>query len=126
MRVLWVKVAPPTQALVHSSRVWAFRSLFTFMLQCATLKHMSEVGIRALKQNASAVVAEAAAGETVTITDRGRPVARMSAIPKSRLRALIEEGHARPARGRLIDLPAPEPGPDLSSALVGMRDDERY
>ncbi|MGV9671830.1 type II toxin-antitoxin system Phd/YefM family antitoxin [Gordonia sp. NPDC003504] len=42
---------------------------------------MSEVGIRALKQNASAVVAEAAAGETVTITDRGRPVAQTTAIP---------------------------------------------
>ncbi|MFT5202590.1 MAG: prevent-host-death family protein [Candidatus Aldehydirespiratoraceae bacterium] len=44
---------------------------------------MSEVGIRALKQNASAVVADAAAGETVTIADRGRPVARMTAIPRS-------------------------------------------
>jgi len=87
---------------------------------------MSEVGIRALKQNASAVVAEAVAGETVTITDRGRPVARMSAIPKSRLRALIEEGRARPARGRLIDLPVPKPGPDRSSALRQMRDDERH
>ncbi|MEQ8842697.1 MAG: type II toxin-antitoxin system prevent-host-death family antitoxin [Acidimicrobiales bacterium] len=87
---------------------------------------MSEVGIRALKQNASAVVAEAAAGETVTITDRGRPVARMSAIPTSRLRALIEEGHARPARGRLTDLPFPEPGPVLADALHDMRDDERY
>jgi len=87
---------------------------------------MSEVGIRALKQNASAVVAEAVAGETVTITDRGRPVARMSAIQRSRLVALIEEGRARPARGRLIDLPAPEPGPDLSSALQEMRDEERY
>jgi prevent-host-death family protein len=87
---------------------------------------MSEVGIRALKQNASAVVAEAAAGETVTITDRGRPVARMSAIPKSRLRGLIDEGHARPARSKLVDLPAPEPGPDVSRALLEMRDDERY
>ena len=35
------------------------------------MKHTTEVGIRALKQNASAVVAEAAAGETVIITDRG-------------------------------------------------------
>jgi len=87
---------------------------------------MAEVGIRALKQNASAVVAEAAAGETVTITDRGRPVARMSAIPKSRLRSLIEQGHARPARGHLADLAAPEPGPDLSSALQEMRDNDRY
>ncbi|MDW3221048.1 MAG: type II toxin-antitoxin system prevent-host-death family antitoxin [Acidimicrobiales bacterium] len=87
---------------------------------------MSEVGIRALKQNASAVVAQAVAGETVTITDRGRPVARMSAIPKSRIRGLIDEGSARPARDRLIDLAAPEPGPAMSRALLEMRDDERY
>ena len=97
-----------------------------FESRCATLKHMAEVGIRALKQNASAVVAEAAAGETVTITDRGRPVARMSAIPKSRLRGLIDEGHARPARNKLVDLPAPEPGPDVSVALLETRNDERY
>ena len=87
---------------------------------------MSEVGIRALKQNASAVVAEAAAGETVTITDRGRPVARMTSIPRSRLRALVDEGRARPARRQLGDLPVPDPGPELSRALMVMRDDERY
>ena len=73
---------------------------------CATSKYMSEVGIRALKQNASAVVAEAAAGETVTITDRGRPVAQMTAIPTSRLRGLIDAGRARPARHELADLSA--------------------
>lgn len=50
-----------------------------------TVKNMAEVGIRALKQNASAVVSEAAGGETVTITDRGRPVAQTTAIPVSRL-----------------------------------------
>ena len=92
----------------------------------ATLKHMPEVGIRALKQNASAVVAEAAAGATVTITDRGRPVAQMTAIPKSRLQALIDAGRARPARRELADLPVPELGPDLSRVLAEMRQDERY
>jgi prevent-host-death family protein len=87
---------------------------------------MSEVGIRALKQNASAVVAEAAAGETVTITDRGRPVARMTAIPKSRLQALIDAGHARVARRRIVELSPPADGPSLSKELQSMRDDERY
>ena len=87
---------------------------------------MSEVGIRALKQNASAVVAEAAAGETVTITDRGRPVARMTAIPTSRLVALAEGGQARVARRRLSELGRPEEGPDLSAELRSMRGDERY
>jgi prevent-host-death family protein len=90
------------------------------------MKHMLEVGIRALKQNASAVVAQAAAGETVTITDRGRPVALMTPIPESRLEAKIRRGDARPARHRLADLPAPDIGPSLSDALAAMRDDQRY
>ena len=86
---------------------------------------MSEVGIRALKQNASAVVAFAASGETVTITDRGRPVAQMTAIPASRLRFLIESGQARVARRNIADLPAPQVGPDLSAALAEMREADR-
>lgn len=89
---------------------------------------MSEVGIRALKQNASAVVAEAASGEIVTITDRGRPVAQMTPIPASRLQALIDAGHARVGRHRLAELPspAPAPGSSLSSELESMRADERH
>ncbi len=87
---------------------------------------MSTVGIRALKQNASAVVAVAAAGESVTITDRGRPVARLTPLASSRLQALIEAGQARPARRSISELPAPTPGPALSPALAAMRDGERY
>lgn len=87
---------------------------------------MDEVGIRALKQNASEVVAAAVSGETVTITVRGRPVAQMSAIPASRLEALVESGQARPAQRRLADLPAPEPGPDVSKTLEELRTSERY
>lgn len=87
---------------------------------------MSEVGIRALKQNASAVVAEAAAGETVTISDRGRPVARMTAIPASPLDGLVAAGQARPPRRPMEDLTPPQPGPALSDALRTARGDERY
>lgn len=87
---------------------------------------MSEVGIRALKQNASAVVADASAGETVTITDRGRAVAQLTAIPASRLQQLIASGKARPPRQSIGALPAPEPGPDLSAELGAMRGSDRY
>ncbi len=90
---------------------------------------MAEEGIRALKQNASKVVARVAAGEIVTITDRGRPVALLTPIPVGRLDALVAAGRARPAKGRLGDLPVP-PGPEgrksLSQTLTEMRDDERY
>lgn len=91
---------------------------------------MSEVGIRALKQNASAVVAEAAAGELVTITDRGRPVAQMVPVASSRVEALIAAERARPARRRLRDLPAParrrRGRPTLSDELEEMRRAEWY
>ncbi|HVV30494.1 MAG TPA: type II toxin-antitoxin system prevent-host-death family antitoxin [Mycobacteriales bacterium] len=87
---------------------------------------MTDVGIRALKQNASAVVAHAAAGETITITDRGRPVAQLTAIPSSPLQRMLDAGRARPPRRPLGDLPAPEKGPNLSEELAAMRDAERY
>ena len=90
------------------------------------MKHMSTVGVRALKQNASAVVADAVAGETVTITDRGRPVAQLTAIPSSRLRSLIDTGHARQSRHNITELPAPGAGPAVSAALADMRGAERY
>ncbi len=87
---------------------------------------MIEIGIRALKQNASAVVASAAAGEVITITLRGQPVARLTAIPVSRLEELVTSGRARPARHDLADMPAPMTGPKLSEALAEMRAEERY
>jgi prevent-host-death family protein len=90
------------------------------------MKHMTEVGIRALKQNASAVVAQAAAGERVTITDRGRPVAQLTPIPASRLEQLVDAGRARAAKHDIAALPSPEPGPDLSGELAAQRDAERY
>lgn len=93
----------------------------------ATLKHMTEVGIRSLKQNASAVVAEAAAGGSITITDRGRPVAQLSALAPSALERLVATGRARRARRRLADLAAPTAAParetSLSEVLADMRDE---
>lgn len=86
---------------------------------------MTEVGIRALQQNASGVVADAAAGETITITDRGRPVAQLTPIPRSRLAALIEAGRARPPKRHLSELAPPMDGADLSEELRRSRDHER-
>jgi len=83
-----------------------------------------------LKQNASAVVAEAAAGELVTITDRGRPVAQMVPLASSRVEALIASGRARAALRPLGELPAPprrrRDRSPLSEVLAEMRQAERY
>ena len=87
---------------------------------------MGTMGIRELRQNASRVLADVAAGEEFVITDRRRPVARMTAVIASPLQALIDAGLAREARGDITELPAPEEGPSLSEALEDMRDAERY
>jgi len=52
----------------------------------------SSVGIRALKQNASAVIARVAAGETIQVTDRGRAVAEIVPLRRGRLQQLVESG----------------------------------
>lgn len=90
------------------------------------MKHMAEVGIRALKQNASAVVARAASGELITVTDRGRRVAQLSAIARTPLQRMTDAGQARPARRDFQELTAPDAGPQLSDELQRMRADERY
>lgn len=87
---------------------------------------MAEIGVRSLKQNASAVVAGVAAGEDVTITLRGRPVARMTAIASSRLEDLVSSGLARAARRDIAELPPPPEGPELSQELDAMRTGERF
>ena len=88
--------------------------------------HMDEVGIRALEQNASAIVARAAAGEVIAVNDRGRPVAQLSPLPLSTLDGLVETGLARPPKRAPTDLPAPvDIGRSLSDDLIARRDDER-
>jgi prevent-host-death family protein len=90
---------------------------------------METVGIRALKQNASQVVARAAAGEVVIITDRGRMVAQLMPVPSGRVAAFVAAGRARPAKGSLASLGAPSkarPGGTLLSEVVtAMRSEER-
>jgi prevent-host-death family protein len=65
-----------------------------------------EVGIRELKAQASAVVRRAAAGRVITITDRGRPVARIVPLRDDEgwWDRMIEEGRIIPAQRDLIQV----------------------
>lgn len=69
---------------------------------------MSTVGIRELRQRASELLRLVAAGETIEITDRGRPVALLTPLPErdglARLRAA---GDVSKVDGDLDDLPEP-------------------
>jgi prevent-host-death family protein len=90
---------------------------------------MSQVGVRALKQNASAVVAAAAAGDVTIITDRGRPVAQLVPLMGGRLDELVAAGRARRAKASLRDVgAAPRRArgrAPLSAVVQSMRDDDR-
>lgn len=68
-------------------------------------------------------------GETVEITDRGRPVAMLSPLPAgSPLERLRAAGDIEPAGGDLDDLPPPLPSQaeePPSAVLARLRRDER-
>lgn len=93
------------------------------------MSHMERIGIRELRQNASAYVRRAEAGETIEVTDRGRPVARLAPLPKgeSILDRLIAEGKVTPATADIRSLGPPlppTPGARLLSEIVDeMRED---
>ena len=70
-------------------------------------------------------IALATAGETVTITDRGRPVALLTPIPASPLRSLLDAGRGRPARRSITELTRPQPGTPLASELAAQGEAER-
>ena len=61
-----------------------------------------EVGVRELKARLSEYLDRAASGETILVTDRGRPKALLTRPTAAhRIEQGIREGWIRPARGRL-------------------------
>jgi prevent-host-death family protein len=84
------------------------------------MSHMERVGVRELRQQASAILRRVAAGETFVVTDRGRPVALLVPRSPTGLAKLEQEGVLRPAEGDLLELrPVPLPaGATPPSELV--------
>jgi prevent-host-death family protein len=91
---------------------------------------MRSIGVRELRQHASRYLRRVEAGETIEVTDRGRPVALLAPIPRSsQWDRLVAAGRLRPLEGRLEDLGpplAPRAGAPLpSEVLAALRADER-
>jgi prevent-host-death family protein len=92
---------------------------------------MVRVGIRELRQNASAVLRRVIDGETVEVTQRGRPVALIVPLPREDdvVDRLVAQGLATPAKGDITELPPPiklRPGSKLPSEILEeLRSDER-
>jgi prevent-host-death family protein len=74
------------------------------------MKHRGrQVGVRELRQNLTVYLRRVTAGETLEVTDRGRPVALLTGLPaiKSQLERLVAAGKARAPKGDLLDLGPP-------------------
>lgn len=94
---------------------------------------MKRVGVRELRQQASRYLDLVKAGETIEVTERGRPIAHLTPLPvvrKNRLEELTERGDARPATASFAALGPPLPSrprrKPLSEQLREQRDSERF
>jgi prevent-host-death family protein len=80
---------------------------------------VDSVGIQELRDGLSRYLAEVRAGRTVTVTDHGRPVARIVPVDEpSLLERLIAEGLVQPARQRERSAPQPVEASGTVSDLV--------
>ena len=82
---------------------------------------MTTVGVRELRQRASELLRLVEGGETIEITDRGRPVALLTPLPSgSPLEQLRAAGEVTPATEDLVNLPPPLPSraAELPSAVL--------
>jgi prevent-host-death family protein len=91
---------------------------------------MTSVGIRELRQRAIQLLRQVERGETIEITDRGRPVAVLAPFPDrgptERLRAAGDFAPAGASTGALPPLLEPGKGkPTPSEILAGLRGGER-
>lgn len=82
---------------------------------------MTVVGIRELRQRASELIRLVEAGESVEVTDRGRPVAMLVPIPddESPMERLRRQGDVIPATiFDDFDEPLPSSGGEPASVIV--------
>jgi prevent-host-death family protein len=88
---------------------------------------MERIGVRELRQHASRYLARVATGESIEVTDRGRPVALLVPVREDRWEGLIASGEVLAATSDdgVLDEPPSDYGVDASGRLAAMRDDDR-
>ena len=78
---------------------------------------MEQVGVRELRQRASALLDRVASGVTIQITNHGHPVAELVPLTgRHRTRAdLIASGDLQPGRGSVLDIEPVQAPPGSAS-----------
>lgn len=88
---------------------------------------MERIGLRELRQHASRYIARVATGETIEVTDRGRPVALLVPAREDRWQELVATGQVLAATDEtdLLDEEPADYGVDASARLAVTRAEER-
>jgi prevent-host-death family protein len=90
---------------------------------------MDAIGVRELRQHASRWLERVRRGESILVTDRGRPTAKLVPIEPEGLDQLVADGSVSPSDDHLLDelqrAGGPTAGARLSSRLEELRRDER-
>ncbi|HYA44884.1 MAG TPA: type II toxin-antitoxin system prevent-host-death family antitoxin, partial [Acidimicrobiales bacterium] len=85
------------------------------------------IGVRELRQHASRYLARVAGGETIQVTDRGRPVAVLAPNPPGHWQELVAAGQILPATGTgdVLDEEPEDYAVAASARLSAIRASER-
>jgi prevent-host-death family protein len=88
---------------------------------------MDRIGIRELRQHASRYLERVAHGETLEVTDRGRPIARLVPVTVDPWADMIASGKVTVADDDtdIVDEPPRDYDVDASAALAAQRAHER-
>jgi prevent-host-death family protein len=89
---------------------------------------MESVAVKTLQLNTEYLIARAKAGEIITITEDGEPVARLMPIAKDAYQELIDAGLIIPASRPFSERQPPLEGRDYSLAdeIIRARREERF
>ena len=88
---------------------------------------MDRIGVRELRQHASRYLDRVVHGESLEVTDRGRPVARLVPVQTDAWADMVARGRVTPAED-LTDVVDEAPGDyevEPSAVLAAMRAEER-
>jgi prevent-host-death family protein len=90
---------------------------------------MDVIGVRELRQHASRWLERVRRGESIVVTDRGRPAAKLVPIETEGFDQLVAEGLVSGSDDQLLDelerAGGPTTGAPLSARLEELRGDER-
>jgi prevent-host-death family protein len=88
---------------------------------------METVGVRELRQHASRYLERVRQGETLEVTDRGRPVARLVPVSSDAWTDMVASGRVTLADDDtdIVDEPPGDYDIDPTATLTAMREHER-